>query len=615
MKKVLLIGLGGTGCQVVSQVKQMVRSAESNYGVDPTIKIRFLGFDTDSNQEDAPNLEVIRTSRDSSVNTLLRQEPNWQEWFPNHPMLFPHNMLKGAGQIRVLSRLAFSDHFDHDTQSVTESTLYTCLGSALEEYTRSLRQDPAMEQSALSVQYHYLPLEDCDVHERHRSVCRLLLFVYALAADGNMPGFFDMSRQAQAGRLQQNDLGPLHACLVPEMDRQRLGQTLLLRLERCQGAAYQQAELPPELSKQEGRQKEARIRSEYAVPALVPKSLDIPRERRESPGASMAEALTRRALRLEELKNAVQRTLAAVLEKNSRNQQDIAEYLNRVGSEYNRSKDEALRQFVSQGSVPALQAFQGQNADQYIDELQNIQDRMGEEKKRLEKAILQAPRRLVTTADMTRAVQAVEKQTDYYFRALRVGWTLALSGVGFVLLFLVPYAAIARQLFSSPLGYLFFPLTALGLSGACIAGFARFSRACKRKIIRMVRQLVDDFAASQKNNQDCLEQFGEFLYRSIPQYCALCQYEETLRQYKTALQQRREQITYHNTSRERQSARIRKLLDDLDIVSVPQKPAALPETFLINPEADRIANRDVYLLSAQNVRDILGIAPKRSQEA
>ena len=113
MKKVLLIGLGGTGCAVVSQVKKMVRDAERMQGEDPTVKIRFLGFDTDSNQEKAPELDVVRTSRDANVQDMLRREPNWQEWFPYHPMLMNRNMVDGAGQIRVLSRLAFSDMLRH----------------------------------------------------------------------------------------------------------------------------------------------------------------------------------------------------------------------------------------------------------------------------------------------------------------------------------------------------------------------------------------------------------------------------------------------------------------------------------------------------------------------
>ena len=113
MKKVLLIGLGGTGCAVVSKVQQMVRSAASGGEAKSNVMIRFLGFDTDYNQKDAPNLEVIRTSRDASVNTLLQNTPGWEDWFPYHPMLLSRNMLNGAGQIRALSRLAFYDLLRH----------------------------------------------------------------------------------------------------------------------------------------------------------------------------------------------------------------------------------------------------------------------------------------------------------------------------------------------------------------------------------------------------------------------------------------------------------------------------------------------------------------------
>ena len=34
---------------------------------------------------------------------------NWQEWFPDDAMLKTRNMLKGAGQVRPLSRLAFAE--------------------------------------------------------------------------------------------------------------------------------------------------------------------------------------------------------------------------------------------------------------------------------------------------------------------------------------------------------------------------------------------------------------------------------------------------------------------------------------------------------------------------
>lgn len=99
--KTLMIGLGGTGCTVVSRVKQRVGTK------DPMIQ--FLGFDTDTNQDESQGLTVIQTSRDATVGELLRSERGWQEWFPDNNMLRARDVTQGAGQCRVLSRLAFSD--------------------------------------------------------------------------------------------------------------------------------------------------------------------------------------------------------------------------------------------------------------------------------------------------------------------------------------------------------------------------------------------------------------------------------------------------------------------------------------------------------------------------
>ena len=109
MKKVLLIGLGGTGCSVVARVKKMVKDAEERQGVDENTVIRFLGVDTDVNQSKAPDLDIVRTSREAMVEDLLRRENRWHDWFPDNQMLRARYMSKGAGQVRALSRLALSD--------------------------------------------------------------------------------------------------------------------------------------------------------------------------------------------------------------------------------------------------------------------------------------------------------------------------------------------------------------------------------------------------------------------------------------------------------------------------------------------------------------------------
>ena len=103
--KTLLIGLGGTGCQVAAQVMRKIGTAYSG--------IQFLGFDTDKNWGGVEGLPLVLTSRDAKAGELLKGQKNWHEWFPENQLLMAHPMITGAGQVRVLSRLAFSDTVKH----------------------------------------------------------------------------------------------------------------------------------------------------------------------------------------------------------------------------------------------------------------------------------------------------------------------------------------------------------------------------------------------------------------------------------------------------------------------------------------------------------------------
>ena len=100
-RKTLLIGLGGTGCSVVQQVKAMVGPN--------TQDIQFVGFDTDHSRAGKYGLDVIETGRNMLVEELLSKEPDAKDWFPYEPTLLNRNMQNGAGQVRTLSRLALKD--------------------------------------------------------------------------------------------------------------------------------------------------------------------------------------------------------------------------------------------------------------------------------------------------------------------------------------------------------------------------------------------------------------------------------------------------------------------------------------------------------------------------
>jgi len=99
--KTLLVGLGGTGCEIVSRVKKMIDTSDPN--------VQFVGFDTDGSWEGTDGLPVIYTSREMTVRQYLNDVDNWEEWFPDNAMLKVRNMIKGAGQVRPLSRLAFAE--------------------------------------------------------------------------------------------------------------------------------------------------------------------------------------------------------------------------------------------------------------------------------------------------------------------------------------------------------------------------------------------------------------------------------------------------------------------------------------------------------------------------
>ena len=132
-KKTLVIGLGGSGCAVAAAVKRMVGAN------DPSI--HFIGFDTDTNHQEALGLKIVSTSRNAKVHEILRSQKNWKLWFPEDQMLMNRSMIKGAGQIRTLSRLAFAD-------TIRRPSAMAALDEAINALTR---EDGNAEPEALKV--------------------------------------------------------------------------------------------------------------------------------------------------------------------------------------------------------------------------------------------------------------------------------------------------------------------------------------------------------------------------------------------------------------------------------------------------------------------------------
>lgn len=102
----LLVGLGGTGCDIIHRVSEMVSDEERH-------NIAFAVFDTDINdlrtiEENNPFVKTIQTSTKQTVGEYLNQDTHARDtWFPVNAVLNSKTLTEGAGQVRSISRLAF----------------------------------------------------------------------------------------------------------------------------------------------------------------------------------------------------------------------------------------------------------------------------------------------------------------------------------------------------------------------------------------------------------------------------------------------------------------------------------------------------------------------------
>ena len=102
----LIIGLGGTGCDIISRVNRLASPEQKDF-------IRFVFFDTDANElrarkEEFPSAFTVQTSRRMTVGQALRNDSESREYsFPINPQLLSKPLTEGAGQVRAISKLAF----------------------------------------------------------------------------------------------------------------------------------------------------------------------------------------------------------------------------------------------------------------------------------------------------------------------------------------------------------------------------------------------------------------------------------------------------------------------------------------------------------------------------
>ncbi|MBR0090579.1 MAG: hypothetical protein IJP92_02655 [Lachnospiraceae bacterium] len=103
----LLVGLGGTGSEIVQRVYNQATEAQRE-------SIGFVVFDTDVNElrrieEKTPAIHTVQTSTRLTVGEYLDADHYSRDtWFPVNRILNGKALTEGAGQVRAISRLALN---------------------------------------------------------------------------------------------------------------------------------------------------------------------------------------------------------------------------------------------------------------------------------------------------------------------------------------------------------------------------------------------------------------------------------------------------------------------------------------------------------------------------
>lgn len=135
-KPTIIIGLGGVGGRIVSSVAERLTPEDRKY-------IATVCLDTNVN--DIKKLEdkgidfIVQTSTDQTVQryaeVLEEKGRSPKQWLHNIPLLNERTMLKGAGQIRQLSRIAMLSAVDGDKFKAIDDAIVkvNSAGSSFEE--------------------------------------------------------------------------------------------------------------------------------------------------------------------------------------------------------------------------------------------------------------------------------------------------------------------------------------------------------------------------------------------------------------------------------------------------------------------------------------------------
>ena len=452
----------------------------------------------------------------------------------------------------------------------------------------------------VKIQYAYFHFAQADVKEKNRSWARLMLGVDACARGED--SFVRNLLGENTVNIPAADK-PENAFCWPCVAEDVLAEEMEKQLFFCQHKNYAKPEVPLTLSQS--------LETELAEG----EALIYPESAKCVPEAYVRLQKMSRRIRVKKLEEQVNHKLNEIEEKNKTINDQIRSYLNIATIEYDNIKAGELSR------VPVTQEdyerFTGvlkdeSSVDLRISNLQNMQETVERMQKNAELNMMEFTGRITTARSVERNLQNVHNLTSAYLAALKRSLLLLCMGFVFVVMFLVPYAAIKWDVFHSSTGLMVFGATAAAAVLMLFLGRTYFSWKYKNRVYSQVNGLVNEFNQAQMENQECLNKYRDFMYNKVPRCYGLSRYAEILNAFHKRMQLRKEMITFHEVALQKRAENIRSWLEGMDIVR-GRYAADTEKVPVLDPELGPTDNEAYYVLSKEAVRSVLKPGTEENQ--
>ena len=377
------------------------------------------------------------------------------------------------------------------------------------------------------VKYAHVRLKDSDFNAQSKSTIRIVLFVYACAAEET----FRLIEDIDNG----NENNVLGSDTIPEINWDFFASEMR---ERKQILEDELNEIEP-------------IAEQFPAfdKASVAAGINLNNSRTPELTVSVR---VRNRMTMAKLEKAVNDTMEEIEEKSNENDDRIKKHITMLTAEFNKDKDTLMGNMKYKSS-------------ETIENDQLTEDYLQREIDTTDGIIAAHSRLSGESGFVADLIVEARKKTSYCFDCVRRGWLVLWFGVLFTLLFAIPYALIEKSIFQTKRGRITYVVIIAGVIFVYFLAYMLFKHRFKRKILRVLNRLAESFSDTQKEKKQCLENYVQLIKKDIPIAFCLKRYKNEFDAYVCKKNVIPNYVTYHKRALEEYIQFVNNVIIDTDI--------------------------------------------------